>query len=639
MKQWTLHFMLAVRRMAYSKSDEKYDLMDSKSSSLRRRQLPLRQKTPVLFFLTIAILLSFSLTVGETDNVCDGRNEDIDGKNYHVVSEKGEAVDVELEQDSIRLGRATTSKIKIIDPMHNLPELLTSPRSNKARSRIWIVLAYRDTCEFSVELLRKLRNHAIPSIEFNSDNLGDIGVLYPPEMNFVPMPIDENDIDVTLKAEFLNRIGIARLPSLFFLCDEDQEQLEDALLLENIFTTAEVYRGRSESISDLVNGLYHYLSRLQLRTSSTLNRQEYDQFNDRRSPLAAIRVESLQKLRNVIRNTNEMKIFQNPPLPLDPDLSQDDQNWIRYLMDDDSNATKSSPYYENLFDKNGEIMNLDKHDEEPNDGPGTSSQRPSTVRDQYYVIVQCRNYMGGKMIDEIHNGVEGANLQAQRSSLRHSISQLYQEYHQAIKVLGTRRDVLFSILEPDTENLKSSQLSLFCDSLGDDGLIRILNIHSNESLAEVGHDDDYEMFYFDENINNTASRINYLSSWLRPEVLWFDRRMIAPIAFHPRYRRHAILFVDLHDRAGASETRDVIRLFRQECRELKKKQQSNITNLNSVLNLSVAESIHGEDGENNFVCLIVPVRNLMTKIQFYRFQLLLSNSTIATPRTPVIVEY
>lgn len=585
--------MAAEKRMVASKPNGKKDATQY-SSSLRRRRQHWGQKASMLVFLTIAVLLSFSLTLGEIGERNGGEPKTGGSERDSRLNGKGSTDDAPLERHPTRTGRTTTTKINIVDPTHNLLELLSSPRSNKVQHRIWIVLAYGETCEYSEKLLRKLIDHAIPRIQFNNDDSNDNRKIHPPEMNFVRMPIDDKEVGLDWKKEFLNRIGIARLPSLFFIRDEEQER-EYNLLLENAFATAEVYRGRSESISDLVNGLYHYLSRLQFRPSTALENQEHHQSGDRSSPLASVRVESLRELQSIIRNANEYKILQSPPLPLDPDLSEHDEKWIRYLMDDDSGTTNCrSDFDSHYFDTNDKIKHPEEH-EETYDEVGSCPQDRSNIRDSYHAIIQCRNYRGNK---------------AQRTSSPHSIVQLYQEYNQAIKVLGPRRDTLFSILEPRSEGMESNELSGFCDSPSDDGLVRVWNFHSNESLSEFSLDEEREKEFFEEKLNNSTNVITQLSSRLVPDVLWFDRRMTAPIAFNQRYRRHVILFVDFHDPTSASKSRDAIRLFRQECRQLQMEQQLKTNNLQSVLNHTVGEATDGGNDENSFVCLVVPVSNV-----------------------------
>lgn len=481
--------------------------------------------------------------------------------------------------------------MNIVDPTYDLPKLLSSPRSKEDRSRMWIVLAYHESCEVSMELLRTLKFQAIPRIVFNHDDSGDSNNLLRAEMNFVPMPIEDDGIGAELQEKFLKRLEIYRLPSLFFLWDEEKEH-EKTWQLEDIFATAEVYRGRSESISDLVNGLYHYLSRLQLRPASLLTHQEYRKFSYRDFPLTAIQVQSMQDLWNIIRNANELKILQNPTLPLDPDLSEDDDNWIRYLMDDNSGTSN------NDRDMNDRKNDNEKRDEERKDGGGSCSQCQSVMAHSYHAVIQCRNSIEKEVIDEEkYNSFDDTRLQAQPSSKR-SIVHLYQDYNQAIRALGARRDVLFSILQPHAEDRNSSQFTKFCNSPSDDGLVKVWDFRSNKPLAELRHEEEHKKWFSEGYLNNSAGILDALSSWLRPEVLWFDRRMTAPIALHPRYLRHAILFVDLHDRDSAWKTRDVVRLFREECRRLKMEQ----------LHHSVVKLIDGDDVENSLVCLVVPVR-------------------------------
>ena len=533
-------------------------------------------------------------------------NNDKVNKEIHVGLDMEARTDTaEWGQDSMTTRRHVVT-VNIVNPTPNLPELLSSSRSTKHPNRIWIVLAYRDSCEQSMDLLRKLKYDAIPKIEFNYDVENDTSILRP-EINFAPMPIDNSGMGVELKENLLNRLRIFRLPSLFFLWDEEQE-VESTLRLNNILATAEVYRGRSESIPDLVNGIYHYLARLQLQTPLSSKKQDYHRIKHHDLPLTAVRVDSLQTLRNIVKNSDELKLFQRPLLPLDPDLSEDDDRWIRYLMDDSSGGMKTGldndAYHFGMNDRN---IDHEKCEEESKDEMGSCPHHQSIRGYDYYVVVQCRNKMGQGIIDK--NRDERIDSEAQGSNSQNSTVLLYQEFNQVAKVLGSRRDVLFSVLEPDIEKHNSSQLSPFCEFQSDDGLIQVWDFHSNDSHADIGHDEAKEKAIFGRFFNNSADVPNSLGLRLRPELMWFDRRMTAPIAFHPRYRRHAILFVDLHDRSSAAKTRDAIRSFRNECRQLKREKQTVMELPNSVLNQSVEGMIDDYVEANSFVCLVVPVRN------------------------------
>lgn len=270
------------------------------------------------------------------------------------------------------------------------------------------------------------------------------------------------------------------------------------------------------------------------------NRREYTGSN---LPLTAISAESLQELEKTIENTSPM-ILQSTPLPLDPDLSGNEDAWIRYLMDDvgyDGKRLYTKPkndYYSN-------IQNKETFDD-----------------DQVCAIVQCRvEYK----IDEYSETVP--------------VTSLYQEFDRAVKVLGSRRDVLFSLLDLDGRRIhneaKGKNNNSFCTSPEDDGLVALIS----RPFSDEGQ-------YKISVLSNTSSIVDGLSLWLRPTVLWFDRRF-APIAFHPRYRRHAVLFTDFHNEESAGNMRDAIRLFKNECR---KRQRNDV-----------------ENSSDNFIfCLVVP---------------------------------
>jgi len=267
-------------------------------------------------------------------------------------------------------------------------------------------------------------------------------------------------------------------------------------------------------------------------------------------PLTLIRVESLRELQTIISNSDRM-ILQKTPLPLDPDLSKDEDLWIRYLMDDTPVGTNSllsveSDYAYEVYE---ERINEKKESE-------AAQQQLQKRSDSFRIVVQCR--MNSQMPSTIES---------------------YEEFERAVKVLGARRNVLFSVLEldktsEDYDDQDRNSVVSFCNLRDDDGLVAVWD----GSL--LGDDELFSV------IPTTTTIVDGLSSWLRPLIFWFDRRF-ASIAFHPRYRRHAILFVDFHDRASAAKMRETIRIFRNECR--RRRRNSN-----------------AETDDALVVCLVVP---------------------------------
>jgi len=233
------------------------------------------------------------------------------------------------------------------------------------------------------------------------------------------------------------------------------------------------------------------------------------------------------------------------------------------MDDNSSNATSTLPKNDvHISSTNNEEYGYEKDEKGREDEDGRRSQRSLPAVEPFRVVVQCRDNTSS---DNTNNDT----LEAQLSSSQQTTLKLYQEFDQAVRILGARRDVLFSILEPDAKKeRKSGDFSSFCGlpnsnetASVDNGRIRIWDIHLHETLLYNGR-------YIESSLNI----LDGLSFRLRPELLWFDRRMTAPIAFHQRYLRHAVLFVDLHDPTSASKTRDAIRIFRQECQKLQQEQ-------------------------------------------------------------------
>ena len=555
-------------------------------SNKRKRSSPrllLRMRMTVFFSVIIAILLSsFSTIVTSCCSNIDINDNYVDSSSSSSVEEAGNLKADRQHSESITpLATSTlvTATIKIMDPINNLRGILK--QSTGTRSQILIVLAYRESCEKSMELLWRLRHYAVPKIEFGDDSFFDEDHLHP-TITLVPMSVDDDEDDVAnddSNENILNRLGIVRLPSLFFLLDEEGEELNMAsseILSEenenhhdndssvnNILANAQVYHGLSETVDDLVNGLYFYLTRLRLR-SHHKRKQRQSQYKN--LPLTTIHVESLRELQTIISNSDGM-ILQNTQLPLDPDLSKDEDRWIRYIMDDTHSGSN------NMFStKHDYIYGGDLEGNKEDDEAGRQQQQPqrkTIATDSFRVVVQCRKNI--------------------RNSQMTSASESYQKFDRVARVLGARRDVLFSVLEwDDDDNVdvdaddRNSSVS-FCNFRDDDddGLVAVWEWESDSSLlAEYFGGPPYVM-------STTTTIVDNLSIWLRPNLLWFDRRF-ASIAFHPRYRRHAVLFVDFHDRTSATKMRETIRIFRNECRRRRRNSDA-------------------ETDDTIIFCLVVPV--------------------------------
>jgi thiol-disulfide isomerase/thioredoxin len=203
---------------------------------------------------------------------------------------------------------------------------------------------------------------------------------------------------------------------------------------------------------------------------------------------------------------------------------------------------------------------------------------PSTIS------AELRKYISWLMLDEVADDfvliVQCRNGQSEESESR----PYYKSFDHMVLVISSRRDRLFITLSE-------------CDADAIDGSVVAWKIpfgvaRSGERELSVPKATFSLSPRSDESSDDLSLElIEFVVKVSTPSLLWFDRQATAPIAF-PKYRQaHAVLFVDLHhveggfDRPSAVKSREMIRRFRQTCREHWRKDDT---------------------AEQDMVCLVVP---------------------------------
>ena len=513
----------------------------------------------------------------------------------------------------------TTRTIHVLDHVHDLDYILKLSRYKG--SALVVILAYRESCEQSMELLWKYQ-YAIQqqeagfsgtqkqTTEYNDEQQQyQQQILHSLDPIFVQMPVNINTVGI------LDQFSITDVPTLFFMKEQgyvlkentvtkqlqeesdddksneddneedvDDNDEEDVEKSESIKTSNKDknddkdtnddekdddtvpivyvtdYIGPTETISDILHGIYHYLIRLRHSTmyyrKNTINDKDY-------LDAMTIPLPTIQELQKSIVDVYKHQLFHHVPLPINPYHSDNEKEWIQFLMDG------------NPAEKNEEEIESD------NDNP-------------FYIICQCRqNEKDEEEINPMNEKAQPNNNNENDSTTQQlSSSKIwYREFDQIASVLSTQRNVLFCVLDEscDYDSVKNE------DNLIDDGTITVFTVHpeANWTLRRksVFHP-SIDPISDEKNGQSTTAKTgisDFLSVLLRPTILWLDRKTTAPIALHSRYARHAALFVDFHniDETTQQQMRDTIRLFRKHCQLYRTQYEDEL-------------------GESSIVCLVVP---------------------------------
>ena len=517
-----------------------------------------------------------------------------DPRNRHQ-QQGTEEEDEEREPDS----KDRQNPVHVVSTTAELHSIVKSNISSSSPSSslpppIFVLLAYKNDCEQSMQELWRF-HFAVREILQTDHQTAENTTIMAVSPVFIQLVVNDDTI------QLLERYGIKTVPTLFFIKgqqrqqqegeeegepEQEQEQLDAET---DIFATtsfyAVKYRGITSNVPHLVDGIYHYLARLQF---SFIREKTNNVNNSNRKYLDALTVhaKSLQDLQEIIlssayrgrdrssggddegggggptKNHKSLLLRNSPPIPLEPHYSESEDEWIRYVMDD-GNRNDHFHY---------------------NDGDDDN--------DTFHVICQCRccdgrydsNNEYSSLIgeddtidgnDDIDNGSESIDV---HKSYRTSTSSLnltvYNEFDLVANVLSARRDVLFCVL---TENCSTND--------DDDNDDHSPDADGSISSFTVGPDNGWKL---EKNrvlqpSSDGKNFTDWVSPMLRPDIMWLDRRMTAPILFQQQYAVHTVLFVDFHDKSKVDIMRDAVRILRSECQDQRKRY-----------------------GDESMVCLVVP---------------------------------
>jgi hypothetical protein len=476
-------------------------------------------------------------------------DEDAGDETHDAVEEEEEQDDEQQQQHHDKEEHEDDNPVHTVTNLDQLGELVRVIRSqyaptmdaNTAIRPQFVVLAYREDCEESMQQLWTYQ-FAVREIMSKVEKTNPEFLTWRLRPVFVQLLINESTIEV------LESYGIKTVPSLFFVKEQETASIDDSNAgTERGMFYAVQYRGIVSNVKELVDGMLHYLfrirhSRISQRTNTVNDRSYQDALT--------VYVRSFNDLQDDIFTTNGNNILRkSPPMPLDPHLSEEEDEWIRYLMDDIGAVVHD----DNVSSKDGDL----------------------------HVICQCRHYdvnnddeASDPPRDKKDDGDVSNGPVSSSSSLNLT---LYSEFDLVSHVLSARRDVLFCVL--------SGNCSYDGEDPIDDGSIAAFTVSPDTSWVL-----QKKRLLLPSDGKNFTDWVNPM---LRPDVLWLDRRMTAPILFHQQYGLHAVLFVDFHDRTTREVMRDAIRIFRAECQHQRE-----------------------QYGDDSMVCLVVPSTDTRMLITF-----------------------
>ena len=193
--------------------------------------------------------------------------------------------------------------------VNNIDELDHVWSQSNEDEPIILALVYKTNCQPSMDLLRTLESSIKLLAKQNNEN---------PQLRlpmFVQIPVSTSDSSQLL----LERLSVSYVPTLIFL----RKSTSSIQTIE--------YKGLKKSPEDLFSGLTFYISRLQHSTSQNI------QHHPERDYLNALTVEmnSIEEMQKVL-GQYQNQMLQHVRTPLDPLSTEEEQQWIRYILDEDS---------------------------------------------------------------------------------------------------------------------------------------------------------------------------------------------------------------------------------------------------------------------------------------------------------------
>jgi hypothetical protein len=199
---------------------------------------------------------------------------------------------------------------------HNWKEMIEAIGPSKVNENLFLAFVYKDSCQASLSLLEMWKRSIGQLLRKQASEL--------PHLNlpmFVTIPATSSNGD------FLRSVSTTYAPTILFL-----KQNQDSVGSQPSFSTLE-YLGLKSTIPEMVQGIIHYLSRLQYSSfglKAKLSREAgFNNYGD----ALTVQVRSIGGMEIILKKQRD-SMLQRIVVPLDPLLSSTEQEWAQYMLDE-----------------------------------------------------------------------------------------------------------------------------------------------------------------------------------------------------------------------------------------------------------------------------------------------------------------
>jgi hypothetical protein len=478
------------------------------------------------------------------------------------------------------------------------------------RSIFWIILLEQnDTCpEAMNSTLRKrseraaeIIHHWNPTPQKESEALVDSEIPLPPYIHTGQLLVQsEND-----KTILLSQLAISSTPSILLLTTTmshvSPEGEVDATATEPIFVVE--YSGPSQTSAEIAHGIRHYFDTFALRSQPSMNVHRRSNVEESLNPLHRIQprqFSSFMLLQQFLVTYAERLLWIRPIQVADEEneeeIVQFRPQYSRPVLSVQSTSPAERFYIHWLFETDISLPFAN------------TASPPSSLNDRDFtlLLLQCRTNTN-------------------------SDARLHREFDQMAQALQARRDCLFLVIQQDDDMFPCTT----------DGMVLVYEIPLSNvpldyfrgllltpfprwsnlfvqykfspSLEAPSSDVNSSAEEVSEKPTTNTRLVEFLVKACTDNVLWFDRQLVAPIAF-PKYRPiHVVLVVNMHQEiisiatgtlaASSGENRSGLLLSEH---PLSRMNQRAVTDFRRTCRHHRLQHARPQLLEQDVVCLIVP---------------------------------
>jgi hypothetical protein len=506
---------------------------------------------------------------------------------------EGEEEPVEESSSHLLPPLVKEGEIYVLSTLDSIDQLIELSKKEEVEDRyppLSLIFLHNRSCPHSMKLLRTLEQ-AILFLHVDIDLLQ----VYNPHWA-VPV-VGKMDVDDFYKtAEFMGipkmdvdqvlaMFQVTSVPKLVFVQeivgergeeepttpmqqDHDEED-DEANFLSPQFLMLE-YTGLQSNPSDLADGLWHYIYRLQFGHSEPIHAARRIAKREKANVLMEEKdenpLEDNEELDDNSRLVGEDHFLNAPPAMVFTDPSQLEELLRAHGRKILSHVSPALDPHWSEQEKKALASLFDLHD-----GLG---RRDDSHDDPFLVVAQC-------------HGSSSNNSKA---------SPIYEYFDAVSNVLSVRRDMLFVILETSSCSDSVNGEYLEDGSVVVYWLDRSWNLHPRAiwtpppvTVAAEGKDNQPL-----SSSSLSTSLTNFVTSHITPGLMWMDRQVTAPIAFARHNKVHVVLFVNVHHfhHSGTvhEPSRQAVQSLRRVCQAWRQRPQQQLQ----------------PEEDQHLTCLIVP---------------------------------